>query len=552
MTFSEIKNKKLILYGTRRFCEAFELLFYELAVIRRVYEDETHNRGAVVSLLKDLLTESPHDSLTVICSFHPQPYAETLENLGLPLGVGYMSAEDFLWKSFTETPYYSHIYRMMAGKEIAVWGNEAEIADFLDKNPGIAVDFLINDEYDEEIKSFRGKPIVQLKNLEGRQGKVFVFAPVSAENDFLRITARLDSLGFKSLVDYCSDSLFEYANRTKLDVFKSVAEGAPVTDKYCKMASEALFVLQSGIAGCCISSINLGSPAQLSYTDAVNLFDLKIYNLSILNGTYIYCRGCGFLQTAEVCTVFSEPLTFEQAKQKMAAKPTELRLGYDPSCNLACKSCRTCRNMYHKMPIEHKQYIESFHNGVISHWIDHFDSVVLAITGDSFASNFYRDIAFNRYKGNRLTLQTNGLLVKSAVLEKLTELYKGRELRFAVSIDAAASGTYTALRGGNFDVLHENLTELGKARAENKISNLQINFIIQKQNFREMIDFVKLGQAINADRIYFQQLMNYCYSPEYFREINVYAPDHPDHAEFSEILKNPIFDAQSVLFEIPR
>jgi hypothetical protein len=441
MTFSEIKNKNLVLFGNKRYCEAFELLLYETTVIRHIYGD--------IHEFKNLL-DSSNDFLTVICSSKLEDiYLDTLENLGFLRNNDYVFAEDVVWKFLTEV----------------------ETADLVDD-----------------------------------------------------------------------------INRAKLDLFRRVAESPPINQRYCNMARNGLYIMYDGIRGCCISSVILGSVGEVSYTDYINSFDFRLFHVSILNGTYIYCRKCDFLGTSSF--FFSEPLALEQAKQKMT-QPAELRLGYDQSCNLICRSCRTSRIMYQKMSAEQRCGLENVHENIVNNWLDHFDSVVVAINGDGFASKFYSDIVFNRFKGNKLMIQTNGLLLGRTVLKKLTELYKGRELRFFISIDAASPETYKALRGGNFNVLYENLLALGAAIRENNVSHLQINFIIQKQNFREMIDFVKLGKLINADLIYFQQLFPRAYDYEQFCQINVCDTNHPEHAELLEILKDPVFNDKAVLFEKP-
>ena len=58
-------------------------------------------------------------------------------------------------------------------------------------------------------------------------------------------------------------------------------------------------------------------------------------------------------------------------------------------------------------------------------------------------------------------------------------------------------------------MLLQNLRMLGNLRREGKISYLSLNFCMQRANYQEMPAFVKLGQEIGVDEIFFQRMVNY-------------------------------------------
>ena len=462
MSFSEIKNKNIVLYGIPRFCEAFELLLYELNVIRRVFVEEHANLTEPPEELKELITHPTHPGglLIIICDFELDNYCKTLYKLGWHYQKDYAFALEILQMFLNEHPYLRQISR--------------------------------------------------------------------------------------------SDEDFEKNVNTSLSNF-IIAVDERICNKNCNMPENAIFVMPDGIRGCCISPKVLGQVIYVDYNDLITGFDYRLFRMSILNGSYVFCRGCGFLALSDTTPVFSEPLPFEETKGKASALPGELRLGHDPSCNLACKSCRKDRILYHKLPIEKRHWIQATSEIIVKDWLDHFDSVVLAINGDAFASHFYRDIALNRFTGKKITIQTNGLLLRKEKLEALTERYADKKLHLFISIDAASAETYKDIRGGNFNILLENLQRIGEARRQNKISHLHINFIVQKRNFREMIKFVHQGKSISADIIYFQKLMPYtCETTEEYQDQNIYWMEHPEHAELSTLLKDPVFDDDSIMFDIPR
>jgi hypothetical protein len=84
-------------------------------------------------------------------------------------------------------------------------------------------------------------------------------------------------------------------------------------------------------------------------------------------------------------------------------------------------------------------------------------------------------------------------------------------------------------------------------RKEGKLNKFSISFVIQVENFREMIGFVEYGRSINADLIHFMKLNNWGHIPaDKFIETDVYDEKNVNHREFMEILNNPIFQDPSV------
>jgi hypothetical protein len=70
---------------------------------------------------------------------------------------------------------------------------------------------------------------------------------------------------------------------------------------------------------------------------------------------------------------------------------------------------------------------------------------------------------------------------------------------------------------------------------------------VQRDNFREMLDFVALGKQLGVDDIWFQRLTNYgAYDERTFAQADVTSPSHPDHAELLEILRNPLLQGPGI------
>ena len=79
-------------------------------------------------------------------------------------------------------------------------------------------------------------------------------------------------------------------------------------------------------------------------------------------------------------------------------------------------------------------------------------------------------------------------------------------------------------------------------RLQSKLKRLSISFVIQVDNYREMIDFVEYGKSIHADFIHFMKLNSWGHIPlSEFIQMDVYDERNIQHKEFINILKNPIF-----------
>jgi hypothetical protein len=66
---------------------------------------------------------------------------------------------------------------------------------------------------------------------------------------------------------------------------------------------------------------------------------------------------------------------------------------------------------------------------------------------------------------------------------------------------------------------------------------------VQSRNFREMADFVRLGQRLGCDRVLFHELVDFkTYSAGEFKARSIVSPGHPQHGELLAELRDPVFD----------
>lgn len=220
--------------------------------------------------------------------------------------------------------------------------------------------------------------------------------------------------------------------------------------------------------------------------------------------------------------------------------PTVVKLGYDSSCNLRCPSCRSELLMAKG---EEQKRLDRILEEFIVPFLKHAQVLILSSDGDPFASHHYRQIMRKtaaELPELKLGLCTNGVLLDERAWVDF-EL-EGRVTNVQVSIDAAHAGTYVKVRtGGDFERLMRNLEFLARKRRAQKLVSLDLLFVVQSANFREMPDFVELGARLGADTVQFMAIDHWDrgMSLREYGQSKIWDKSHPDYAEFRALLEDP-------------
>ena len=220
--------------------------------------------------------------------------------------------------------------------------------------------------------------------------------------------------------------------------------------------------------------------------------------------------------------------------------PKEVILSHDRSCNLSCPSCRTGNIVAGKS--KQKTLDDMVETGLLP-TLRQAERVYITGSGDPFGSNHFRRLV-KRLKRDEfpnlvIDLHTNGQLWDRKAWADLD--LAGRVDTAQISIDAAKEDTYGVVRrGGTLQRLLTNLEFVKTLRETGEIRRLIISMVVQKLNYREMPDFVRLGKRFGADEISFQMIRNWgTYSKKDFEDIYIGDPAHPDHAGLAEVLESP-------------
>lgn len=313
---------------------------------------------------------------------------------------------------------------------------------------------------------------------------------------------------------------------------------------------------RGGVYLCCPSwlATPVGNLRHQSVAEIWNSEKARAIRRSVLDGSFSYCNAarCPYLQTRSgpvqrigdiedegLRTVIKNDLTV------LPYGPKKIICTYDQSCNLSCPSCRTALIMERR----HEREILNIQNKLQDEALQQADFLHMTGSGDPFGSPYFRGWlqGMKRRDVPKLEwihLHTNGQLwtprLWGSISPEVQQLIKSTE----ISIDAAAPDTYAVnRRGGDFRKLLRNLEFIGGLRRNGPLKSVKISMVVQENNFREMPDFVRLGQRFEFDQVYFSQLVNWgTFTEEEFRRRAVHLPAHPLHSGFVDSLQDRVFD----------
>jgi hypothetical protein len=343
-----------------------------------------------------------------------------------------------------------------------------------------------------------------------------------------------------------------------------------LSDRFCEAPFRTLASMSNGRFG--DSSYPLlyacACPGMLMYpvsdgTDTQTVDDIwnggaiQEVRRSILDGDYSYCSRayCQYILNASLPKKdeIADPRLrdiIDNHKLVLEEAPHYIRPMHDPSCNLACPSCRS-----EVFAIKNKQseVLDRFSERILLPMMEDAPvTLYLSGDGDPFGSRHYRQFMRGldpvRHSKVRIWFLTNGLLLTAREWEQWTNLH-GMVASIGVSIDAAEASTYEDLRRpGKWSVITRNMDDLGRLRREGKVPHVQLNFVVQQKNYRQMPAIVEMAQAWGFDAVNFLRIINIgTFTPEEFALHDVFSPGHPEHQTFLGVLRHPILLSPQVL-----
>jgi len=501
-----LADRKIFLYGDEKYINDFIYLFGDLKIdgyIKETSVDENCNcyddLNRIIQVCRPFI---------IICKFDENEVRRNLKNIGYTLNEDFASATAFFEK--LDFP----IKDISKRREIYVWGTgergNAFFNDFVIKHPDIEIYGCIDSDNDKFGKVFHNRIIYDPKDIINRED---IFIIVATTKHYWEIKEFLTNNKKKENVDFVHMyEINQYASRLAREtIYDSVK-----TDFLCKRPFLFSEIWIEGRMTCCCGIPNLRAMnTPIYYSEFSNVWHsniMKVIRLSIVNGTYTFCNPlqCEYIYE---CKDFNENNDICNGRNIKNSDnytiiekefPKVLQCGFDVSCNLHCPSCR---NDIYIADCKERKTLNYFAEYLRKQIYPNVKKTIYA-GGEPTISAVYDKIIFDKGTNiKEISVLSNGLCLTPTYVNKLEEQYDNIEI--GVSMDGATKEIAEKLRRGiNFEQWKSNMLYISKLRKENRINLLGFTFVVQKDNYREMPDFVKMCLEFNADYIRFSRVLN--------------------------------------------
>lgn len=288
---------------------------------------------------------------------------------------------------------------------------------------------------------------------------------------------------------------------------------------------------------CCPSYTKLNSIGNIfnqDWDEIWNSPDAVAFREKIKRGDYSdcnmnYCNPDFFPFCREVSYINPEKLDFNNPKARI------IKFSLDRSCNVACTICRG--KLYCNEP-KRVEFLDSHIEKTFLPILKDAEIVNFTGTGDPFASKHDRKFVkaiTKKYPHMKFDFHTNGILCDEKNLSELGVIDKLSTIQ--ISIHSATKETYDKIvKNGNWEKLNHNLEFLSDLLGKGKLNELQLNFVILSENYKDIPAFVELCKKYKAKAFFWQYRdIEGVYD---YDSVNICSPLHREHKEFVQIMTN--------------
>ncbi len=566
MKRSDLKNKRIIILGDERYIRDFLYAFDDITPTLIVCNGSAEYQYQVNALKK----ENKCEVVIILCMYEEMDILADLRMFGYEKGRNLISAEEcFKWLDFP-------IEDKSNNRDVFIWGTGDDgywfFKNYLNYHAEIHIVGVIDSNQEKEGKIFFGKPIYQPQRVI-EDASAFVI--IASRRYYTEIRKILEQYGFKNKEDFVS---FLEINSYASAMMRKTVYDIPKIDFLCEKPFSAFEIKPEGrtlICGGMHETYEKCIP--MYYADFSDIWHsnlLKVVRLSCINGTYSFCDPviCNYIRESGVRTINTDDCKYEKEKTKQQIEyinkkrsneinqifdrdrykrkelesPLTVQMGFDESCNLHCPSCR--KSVYYAEANKLDE-LERFKDRIYAEVIDNVERIKIAGMGEAFAGKIYREMLFDSElaaKVRKLGIISNGSMFTPAIFDKLFEIWE--EIRVMISMDGATKKTAEKLRKGiNFDIWKHNMEYIGEMRKRGRIDNLAFNFVVQRENYLEMPDFVDLTLGYHADQIKFSVLGNWSgLSSKEFDEYSMFDENGEMKPELVDVVRDERFGRKEV------
>ena len=200
-----------------------------------------------------------------------------------------------------------------------------------------------------------------------------------------------------------------------------------------------------------------------------------------------YCRNC----YERYNEIFTSP------QELTTDFPKIIHLNYDYTCSQRCIFCRDEIKRLNKKE-------EYFYNLNIDSKIIPLlkNAEILSLNGngevfDSYHSKLVIKKVTEKYPNLKLELWSNGINITEENIIKLN--IKDKIKTVHISVNAGTEKTYKKIfRSNNFNRVKQNIIYLTNLKAQNRIEDIHLSFVINEVNYRDMKKFMQFAKDLDV------------------------------------------------------
>ena len=220
--------------------------------------------------------------------------------------------------------------------------------------------------------------------------------------------------------------------------------------------------------------------------------------------------------------------------------PKYVKFCHDLQCNIQCITCRD--NKIINSPEKLKELNQNIYKTYLP-ILKNCEIVSLNGAGEVFASKHCRELVkaiVKEYPDIKFDLHTNGILCDKKNCDELG--ITDKIVSIDISMHAYNKETYQKIMvGSDYDKVVENIKWLSGLKKIGQLKHLDLYFVVQKMNYKEMKDFVKFAEENDAD-VYFWEYRNWGNNlGQEYGSLAVFEKFHPEYQDFAHLLQDEIF-----------
>jgi len=539
-------NKSVLIYGIGKVQKDFEYMFPQLEVKAYIADDDVPLaiwQGKNIIPFSQVSFPLQSDKQIIICDFDFEVKRKNLEMQGAVYKKDFIIADDLF--PLLNFP----LLEKSGNRRIAIWGTGVQGKHFYKKEAyADCIAFWIDSDRSKEGHILYGKKILHIDDLLSDEIRdLYIVIAIDDENAYFEIRNILIENGLTESNDFIWKRLMDIKAS---EMLKETIYDKSQYDLVCDTMFNTYEIEATGAVCCCCTTFVLERLGNLIYQSFNEIWYSNIHKvlcLSAANKTYTFCKK-------DMCPILMVKKSLEYVNnykdisyRQFGDPPKVMLLSIDSTCNLYCKSCRNCIQVIQGNSAKKAEIMAG--KLLSDDNLKNAEFLVMAGNGEVFLSKIYEKIWSNEKTKHikRFRLLSNGTLFNE---QRWNTFMTGRTSEVAVtfSIDAATADTYQVLRrGGNFNILLNNLKFASKLRKEGKLAYFQISFVVQRKNYKEMPMFVKMGKELGVDKVFFTRILDWgTYSREEFKNITMTDSEGRPNTELLEILQMPIMQERIV------